>query len=520
VRRSGRVGLRAKIMISGTASNPTNKLRPTSFLLSVCVHLSVLAFLAFGPRPSPSPARPIYDSVIRPNERKIIWYRKLPEVTPTKRLSDAEQPQGAIKSPRTMLAMSKRPTSSQQLVLQAPEIKLEQDIKAPNLIAVTAPPPEFKAPKRFVAPAAPPKKAAEAPQLSQPQLKTPAGDLGRPGQPLPFAAVKPPARPFVPPPSKSPKLAPGDAVVLEGPDQSVSLVAGNGGAIKGLPGPVGQQKVPAIPFTPPSRSSASGSGSGTGGPGLESAPNLASGSNLSTAIVGLNPTATLTSPIPPGSRSAQFSTAPNVGPPATGEVSGGKGIAIPDLMIRNGKQMSDKLGVSPYDLTARTVLYRDVVSGSLVRTLSAPLRPASRTIPRSLESRFQGRLVYVMVIPAPFLPAYTGDWIVWFAEMEPRPGESHEIRAPIPYQKIEPISSPCLAGGTRAEARVQLAAIIKPDGRFNSITAIRASSPNSMGAIEDLKRWEFRPATRDGSPVEVEAVIEIPFCLASLASTQ
>jgi hypothetical protein len=39
-----------------------------------------------------------------------------------------------------------------------------------------------------------------------------------------------------------------------------------------------------------------------------------------------------------------------------------------------------------------------------------------------------------------------------------------------------------------------------------------------MGAIEDLKRWEFRPATRDGSPVEVEAVIEIPFCLASLAS--
>jgi hypothetical protein len=123
-----------------------------------------------------------------------------------------------------------------------------------------------------------------------------------------------------------------------------------------------------------------------------------------------------------------------------------------------------------------------------------------------------------MVIPAPFLPAYTGDWIVWFAEMEARAGESHDIRAPVPYQKIEPISSPCLAGGARTEARVQLAAIIKRDGRFDSITAIRGSSPNSMAAIEDLKRWEFRPATRDGSPVEVEAVIEIPFCLASLAS--
>src|ERR1700730_17389281 len=117
-----------------------NKLRPTSFLLSACIHASVLALVAFGPRPSAVPARPIYDSVIRPNERKIIWYRKLPEVSPSKRLSDAEQPQGAIKSPRTMLAMSKQPTSSRQLVLQAaPEIKLEQDIQAPNMIAVVAP---------------------------------------------------------------------------------------------------------------------------------------------------------------------------------------------------------------------------------------------------------------------------------------------------------------------------------------------------------------------------------------------
>jgi hypothetical protein len=507
-------------MISATAPNSTNKLRPTSFLLSASIHASVLAVLAFGPRSSPAPARPIYESVIRPNERKIVWYRKLPEVSPSKRLSDAEQPQGAIKSPRTMLAMSKQPTSSQQLILQAaPEIKLEQDIKAPNLIAVVAPPPQFKAPKRFVAPPSRPKARAEAPLLSQPQLKAPEGGLGQPGQPLPFAAVKPPARPFVPP-SKAPKLTPGDAVVLQGPDQSVSLLPGTGGEVKGLPGLVGgQQKVPAMPFTPPSRGTASGSGSGAGVPGLESAPSLPAGSNLSTAIVGLNPAATLASPIPPGSRTAQFSTAPNVGMPATGDVGGGKGVTIPDLMIRNGKQTSEKSGQSPYDLTARTVLYRDVVSGSLVRTLSAPLRPASRTIPRSLEARFQGRLVYVMVIPAPFLPAYTGDWIVWFAEMETRPGESHDIRAPVPYQKIEPISSPCLAGGARAEARVQLAAIIKRDGRFDSVTAVRGSSPNSMGAIEDLKRWEFRPATRDGSPVAVEAVIEIPFCLASLASS-
>ena len=150
--------------MTSTAANPTDNLRPTSFVLSVCIHVSVVVMLAFGPQPSSGPARPIYDSVIRPNEHKIIWYRKLPEVTPTKRLSDAAQPQGAIKSPRTMLAMSKQPTSSRQLVLQAaPQIKLEQDIQAPNLIAMVAPPPPpaIKAPKRFVAPPAAPKARAD-----------------------------------------------------------------------------------------------------------------------------------------------------------------------------------------------------------------------------------------------------------------------------------------------------------------------------------------------------------------------
>jgi TonB-like protein len=514
------VKLRAKVTIPA-ASDDADKQRPTSFLLSVCIHVSVVVALAFGPQPSSAPARPIYETVIRPNERKIIWYRKLPEVSPAERLSNAKQPQGVIKSPRTVIAMSKQPTSSRQLILQpAPEIKLEQDIQAPNLIAVVTPPPKFKAPKRFVAPPSRAKAPAPAPLLSEPQLKAAGGGLGQPGQPLPFAAIKPPVRRFVPPTPKAPKLAPGDAMILDGPNQSVSLLPGTGSEVKGLPGPVGQHKLPAMPFAAPSRGTGSGSGSSAGGPGLESAPDLPSGSNLSAAIVGLNPAGTLTSPIPPGSRPAQFSTAPNVGLPATGDVSGVKGISVSDLMIRNGKQTSEKAGLSPPVIASRTVLYQDVVPGSVRPTLSAPLRPTSRIIPRGLEARFQGRAVYAMVIPAPFLPSYTGDWIVWFAEVDTRAGESHVVRAPVPYQKTEPISNACLAGSNRAEARVQLAAIIKRDGKFDSITAVKGPGPDSLGAIEDLKRWEFKPATRDGSPVDVEAVIEIPFCLASLASSR
>jgi hypothetical protein len=33
--------------------------------------------------------------------------------------------------------------------------------------------------------------------------------------------------------------------------------------------------------------------------------------------------------------------------------------------------------------------------------------------------------------------------------------------------------------------------------------------------IQDLESWEFKPATRDGVPVDVEVVIEIPFNLST-----
>jgi TonB family protein len=32
-----------------------------------------------------------------------------------------------------------------------------------------------------------------------------------------------------------------------------------------------------------------------------------------------------------------------------------------------------------------------------------------------------------------------------------------------------------------------------------------------QNAIEALARWQFRPATREGQPVDLEAVIHIPF---------
>src|SRR5688572_3767511 len=140
-------------------SEPSLGRRPASFILSAVVHGALLAAVAFGPRPSPRVKRPIFESIIRPNEKKIIWYRKLPEIVPTAKIGDQKDPHGKEKSATTTIAASPKPDSSQQLVLHAnPKIKLEQDLPAPNMIAIAVPlppAPVTKLVKPFVAPPAP-----------------------------------------------------------------------------------------------------------------------------------------------------------------------------------------------------------------------------------------------------------------------------------------------------------------------------------------------------------------------------
>jgi Gram-negative bacterial TonB protein C-terminal len=511
-RGSFHVLLRVKMIGPSTGGY---RLRPGSFLLSAAGHCLLLFLVAAGPHPEPIVKRPIYDSVIRPNEKKIIWYRKLPEITPPKKISDAQEPRGAVRSNSVTIAMSPKPASSRQIILQAaPKIKLEQDLKAPNLLALAPRPPSPPQPRRpraFVPPPAPARPSHPEDTFLQPGQAVILSDANVPGPP----SLPQQKRAFIAPP-QGPKLPVPQTVVLEGP---ADLSAATGPLPSGIAGLAPRMKAPARTFTPPSGGRSSGQGSGSGY-SLESPPDLSTGSNLNTAIIGLNPSDQLNGLLPAGARPGQFSAAPNVGKTATGDLTGSGGISAPDVLVRPGKNPGGK-PTSPGSsaLEPHLVLYEDTIPQAIRPTLSAPLRPASRTIPRALESRFNGRFVYTLVIPAPNLPAYSGDWIIWFAERSQKSGEPAVVRAPIPYRKLEPAEKPPI--GDRSEARVQLAAVLKPDGRFELIDLVKSiNTAIIQSAIEDLKRWEFRPAMRNGSPIEVDVVIEIPFSSASLLAGQ
>jgi hypothetical protein len=114
------------------------------------------------------------------------------------------------------------------------------------------------------------------------------------------------------------------------------------------------------------------------------------------------------------------------------------------------------------------------------------------------------------VVPIENLPAYSGDWILWFAERQPVPGESPVMRAPLPYRKLEPADQK--PAGTSSTERVQASAILQKDGKLATIALSTKAGPDVAEAMRgDLEAWEFKPATRDGVPIDVEVVLEITF---------
>ena len=123
-------------------------------------------------------------------------------------------------------------------------------------------------------------------------------------------------------------------------------------------------------------------------------------------------------------------------------------------------------------------------------------------------------MVYSIAIQMPNVTSYSGSWLVWFAEREPVPGApTPVIRPPEVVRKVDPkyVSS---AVADRVEGTIRLFGVIQKDGHVGRIALIRQLDERlDKTSQEALAKWEFIPAMRDGVPVDVDAVFEIPFHL-------
>jgi TonB family protein len=131
------------------------------------------------------------------------------------------------------------------------------------------------------------------------------------------------------------------------------------------------------------------------------------------------------------------------------------------------------------------------------------------------EKILSGKEVYTLNVNLPNLTSVSGSWILNFAQLDEEASPFNKPRGvlsgPVPIHKVDPKYPPATIR-ENIEGEVVLYAIIRADGSVDSIQLVRKLDPRLDNyAIQALAQWKFRPATRNGAPVDVEAVVHIPF---------
>lgn len=152
--------------------------------------------------------------------------------------------------------------------------------------------------------------------------------------------------------------------------------------------------------------------------------------------------------------------------------------------------------------------------------ISSTLRPTPITLPPGAvaEVLLGGKRIYTLNINMPNLTSATGSWILRFSQLDEDDGMRiapagvlGELSSPVPLRKADPQYPPGLRA-EHVEGEVVLFAIIRKDGSVDSIQLVHGLDPQlDRNAMEALARWQFRPGARDGKPVDIEAIVHIPF---------
>jgi TonB family protein len=167
-------------------------------------------------------------------------------------------------------------------------------------------------------------------------------------------------------------------------------------------------------------------------------------------------------------------------------------------------------------------------AGSGGKNESSPREVASATTPRITGTEkpaaavpdekvtevdrqvFGAKRFYSMVANMPNLNSATGSWVIRFAELKDS-SKAGLLTTPDAFQKSDP-GYPIDLMRANVQGTVTLYAVIHSDGSVGDIRVL--SSPDERlepFAKSALARWKFHPATKDGKPVALEAVVMIPF---------
>lgn len=218
--------------------------------------------------------------------------------------------------------------------------------------------------------------------------------------------------------------------------------------------------------TPELSGSGSSTGSGSGGrTDIPSGLHVGSGANSATSAIGGN---------------------------GAGNGAGGSGNASSNQPVQMAKVTPPRVG------------------GTAPRSISQV--PNSRATEAEKEV-FGDRKFYAMTLNVPNLNSSGGSWVVHFAELHFDAGKPDQgnLVAPAAMAEADP-AYPMELMKENIQGTVTLYAVIRSDGSVANVRVLRSIDDRlDQYACDALARWRFRPATKDGNAVDLEAVITIPF---------
>lgn len=216
--------------------------------------------------------------------------------------------------------------------------------------------------------------------------------------------------------------------------------------------------------------------------------------------------------IPEGNRKGEFAAGPDghagasgapetrAGSPSSSEHSGG-GSGPAGVLVDAPPTKAGKAAAAAPPLPPAVALHAGAGSAG-----------ANATAPDSIDSQiFGSRRRYSMHLSMPNVNSAMGSWTVRFAELDADPAERSDLTAPEAIRKVDP-AYPANLMREQIEGVVVLHAIIRRDGSVGDVRILEGFYEQlDENARVALEQWRFRPGTKNGVPVDVEAVIRVPF---------
>jgi TonB family protein len=523
----------------------------SSFLESVLYHLIAGALLIgftrlFAMQPQ-AVARPTFDHA------QVIYYQPSEYLPPLDtRRADAAPPSKADPefSRQPIISVPPEADNRSQTIVAPPNVKLKHDVALPNIVAWSD---------------------AEKPRLAIPPVPlTPAAEMTRIAPRLENSVVTPPpdatnlarrrdnpnlqTSVVAPPPELHTSRAPAEFNVPEpaviAPPPSVEAAVrlgemniGRSSVIAPTPQlPVGEQRAmsgsrspatagaPQIVAPPPSLAASRPAGASVGSPGRVIA-------------LSLHPAVAAPPDPPQGNRRGTFAATPEghsgaSGAPAnsSGRAAGtdghgessrengsgsnrkGTGDLPAGLYVGKAAAKPSPVAGDPAAKTASTNSVNPNLIASVPppRVTGAPARPmqpeSATKLSEAERAVFGNRKFYSLTLNLPNLNSAGGSWVIRFAELKQDSKEPPaDISQPTATRKVDP-AYPLQLMRENVSGTVILYAVIHADGTVGNVRILRGVDDRlDRFASQAVTQWQFQPATKNGSPVDVEATFQIPF---------